>query len=172
MSPLVSEVHCSYCSLEHELAVESSQPVKDDGITIITLGISSNLDEEQLQAIASSTEQMLIFPDINSPARVDLTSDKLTTLICEGKYNVYKLQMETGHQSACYVGSNFCRWAPNYKGWPFKWAVYFPVIQFIMLPRVGVGELNWNWVRVCDPLWIPLTYFRPNYLNFSNRLQT
>ena len=89
--------------------MESSQPVKDDGITIITLGISSNLDEEQLQAIASSTEQMLIFPDINSPARVDLTSDKLTTLICEGKYNVYKLQMETGHQSACYVGSNFCR---------------------------------------------------------------
>lgn len=73
---------------ERELAVESSQPLKDDGIVIITLGISTAVNKKQLEAIASSKEQVLILPDVNSAARVELISDEMTTMICKGKYMI------------------------------------------------------------------------------------
>jgi len=68
---------------KHELAVESSQLVKEEGIVIITLGISSKVNKEELQMIASSKEQFLLFHDANLPAKLDLISDKITTMICE-----------------------------------------------------------------------------------------
>ena len=68
--------------------MESSQPLKDDGIVIITLGITTAVNKKQLEAIASSKEQVLILPDVNSAARVELISDKMTAMICEGKYMI------------------------------------------------------------------------------------
>ena len=67
--------------------MESSQLVKEEGIVIITLGISSKVNKEELQMIASSKEQFLLFHDANLPAKLDLISDKITTMICEGKYH-------------------------------------------------------------------------------------
>ena len=66
--------------------MESSQLLKDDGIVIIGLGISSNVNTEQLQGIASYKEQVLILPDARTPARVELISDEITTMICEGTF--------------------------------------------------------------------------------------
>lgn len=68
--------------------MESSQPLKDDGIVIITLGISTAVNKKQLEAIASSKEQVLILPDVNSAARVELISDEMTAMICKGKYMI------------------------------------------------------------------------------------
>ena len=66
--------------------MESSQLLKDDGIVIIALGVSSNVNTEQLQGIASYKEQVLILSDARAPARVDLISDEITTMICEGTF--------------------------------------------------------------------------------------
>lgn len=68
--------------------MESSQPLTDDGIVIITLGISTAVNKKQLEAIASSKEQVLILPDVNSAARVELISDEMTAMICKGKYMI------------------------------------------------------------------------------------
>ena len=65
--------------------MNSSQQVKDDGIVIIGLGITANVNNEMLKTIASSKDQVLIFPDFTSPVKVDITGD-LTAVICEGKY--------------------------------------------------------------------------------------
>ena len=65
--------------------MESSQPLKDDGIVIITLGITTAVNKKQLEAIASSKEQVLILPHVNSAARVELISDEMTAMICEGE---------------------------------------------------------------------------------------
>ena len=67
------------------MAVNSSQQVKDDGIVILGLGISSKVNEEMLKTVASSEDQILIFPGFASSFKVDITSD-LTAMICEGKY--------------------------------------------------------------------------------------
>jgi len=80
-------VATSFASLEHESAVESSQLVKEDGIEIITLGISSKVNKEELQMIASSEQQFLLFHDANMPAKLDLISDKITRMICKGKFH-------------------------------------------------------------------------------------
>ncbi|KAL9987661.1 hypothetical protein ACROYT_G002005 [Oculina patagonica] len=64
------------------LAVNSSQQVKDEGIVIIGLGISSKVNTEMLKTIASSEDQILIFPDFTSPVKVDITGD-LTAMMCE-----------------------------------------------------------------------------------------
>ena len=70
----------------HELAVESSQQVKDNEIIIITIGIGTNIVEEELRAIASSREQFLLFPGVDPPqAQLELISDEITTMICEGQ---------------------------------------------------------------------------------------
>ena len=66
--------------------MESSQRVKEEEITIITIGVASpNTNEEVLQTIASSKEQFLLFPLAGSAARVDLSSDRITEMICKGE---------------------------------------------------------------------------------------
>ncbi|CAH3019967.1 unnamed protein product [Porites evermanni] len=69
---------------KHERAVESSQRVKEEEIAIITIGVASpNTNEEVLQTIASSKEQFLLFPQVGSAARVDLSSDEIAEMICK-----------------------------------------------------------------------------------------
>lgn len=82
----VTQTFFSWLFLEREHAVESSQLLKDDGIVIIALGISSNVNTEQLQGIASYKEQVLILPDARTPGRVELISNEITTMICEGTF--------------------------------------------------------------------------------------
>lgn len=65
--------------------MNSSQHVKDEGIVIIGLGISSQVNKEMLKAISTSEEQILLFPDPNSPVKEDITAD-VTVMMCEGKY--------------------------------------------------------------------------------------
>lgn len=66
--------------------MESSQRVKEEEITIITIGVASpSTNEEVLQTIASSKEQFLLFPQEGSAARVDLSSDEITEMICKGE---------------------------------------------------------------------------------------
>ena len=78
--------HTFFLYEEHERAVESSQRVKEEEITIITIGVASpSTNEEVLQTIASSKEQFLLFPQVGSAARVDLSSDEITEMICKGE---------------------------------------------------------------------------------------
>ena len=70
---------------DFKLAVNSSQQVKDDGIIIIGLGISSQVKPIMLKALASSEEQILLVPHSASPVKKDITGD-LISMICEGKF--------------------------------------------------------------------------------------
>lgn len=66
--------------------MESSQRVKEEEIAIITIGVASpNTNEEVLQTIASSKEQFLLFPQVGSAGRADLSSDEITEMICKGE---------------------------------------------------------------------------------------
>ncbi|XP_068693954.1 uncharacterized protein [Montipora foliosa] len=70
-------------STESEKAVESSQQLKDEGIVIITLGITSNVNKEQLRAIASSNGKALTLSDENLEGRMELIANEITAVICE-----------------------------------------------------------------------------------------
>ena len=73
--------------LESEKAVESSQQLKDEGIVIITLGITSNVDKEQLRGIASSNGRALTLSD--EKGRMELIANEITAVICEGRPELY-----------------------------------------------------------------------------------
>ena len=75
--------------LESEKAVESSQQLKDEGIVIITLGITSNVNKEQLRAIASSNGKALTLSDENLEGRMELIANEITAVICEGRPELY-----------------------------------------------------------------------------------
>ncbi|XP_015767328.1 PREDICTED: collagen alpha-6(VI) chain-like [Acropora digitifera] len=66
-----------------EAAVQSSMPLKDEGIVICTLGITSKIDREQLQAIASSKEKALMLHDLKVAGQMERISDEVITAICE-----------------------------------------------------------------------------------------
>ena len=76
------------------MAVESATPLKDEGIVICTLGISPKIDREQLQAIASSKEKVLILSDLNVAGQMERISDEVRTAICEGKPRIYRIAEE------------------------------------------------------------------------------
>ena len=66
--------------------MNASQQVKDDGIIIIGLGISSKVNPRMLKALASSEGQILLVPHMKSPVKVNITGDVIS-MICEGKFN-------------------------------------------------------------------------------------
>lgn len=73
--------------LDPDLALNSSQQVKDDGIVITGLGISSLVKKEMLKKIVSSNDQVVILPPFTpeSPVKEDVTGE-VTAMLCEGKY--------------------------------------------------------------------------------------
>ena len=76
-------------SLDPEMATTSSQALKDDGISIISLGLRSpqgvipadNVNINQLQKVASSVSHVVV---TSNPSDVASFSD-LVSLICTGK---------------------------------------------------------------------------------------
>ncbi|XP_022795516.1 collagen alpha-6(VI) chain-like [Stylophora pistillata] len=79
---LVIATDADFYDQEFKLAVSSSQLVKDDGIIIIGLGISSKVKPIMLKALASSVEQILLVPHSASSVKKDITGD-LISMICE-----------------------------------------------------------------------------------------
>lgn len=70
-------------------------PLKDEGIVICTLGITSNIEREQLQAIASSKEKALMLHDLKVAGQMERISDEVITAICEGKPRIYAAAEQT-----------------------------------------------------------------------------
>lgn len=76
-------------SLDPEMVTTSSQALKDDGISIISLGLRSpqgvtpaeNVNIKQLQNVASSASHVVV---TSNPSDVASFSD-LVSLICTGK---------------------------------------------------------------------------------------
>ncbi|XP_066021500.1 von Willebrand factor A domain-containing protein 2-like [Pocillopora verrucosa] len=79
---LVIATDADFYENDFKLAVNSSQQVKDDGIIIIGLGISSQVKPIMLKALSSSEEQILLVPHSASPVKKDIAGD-LISMICE-----------------------------------------------------------------------------------------
>ena len=74
----------SFFILDPDRALNFSQQVKDDGIVIIGLGISS-AKKEMLQKIASSQDQVVIFPPFEPDSAVkEGMTNEVTEILCEG----------------------------------------------------------------------------------------